>query len=463
MPMRTGSAAAGTGTHPRGKDAIRAGLAGAGYLAGAGLLANAANVATTFVLSHFLSSRGYGAFNLLVYLFLVLSMPGYAVVVAVVRQVSRWESLGRTDRIAEWVRRWRLVSLVVAVAVLVASVAAGPAIARALSLSNASGITPILTAGAAWALLSIDRGLIQAQRRYGALAVNLLVEAGARTGVTLALVAAGMGVQGAMLAILCSAAFADAHARFAIARQAPWGARGARGALEEIEIASAGGAPFDELHSATSTRDFLAALSALALLASLAGLDVIVLGQYAPNGSGAYAAIAVVAKVLFFAALILSGYLLPEATTRWHRGEHAFRQLAITLGFLLVATATEEGVALAGARPVLGIVFPHRLLSDSGQMPVLVAAMGLLAINVILTYYLLGIGRRSVIGELAAGTGLLAILLVAAGGKPGATVGYDLAAQAALTAVLSCTLGIASRTRPTLPAPREIRRSGPPT
>jgi hypothetical protein len=450
---------------PSSEEVLRAGLAGAGSLALAGLVANGANVFTTFALSHFLTSRGYGAFNLLVYVFLVLSMPGYAVVVAVVRQVTRWEAEGHPERSVQWARRLRTGCVGVVAAVLAASLAAGPALARSFSLPDASGMAPILTAGAMWLLLSVDRGLLQAHRHYKSMARNLVVEGAVRTLGMLGLVAGGLGVRGAMLAILSSAVAADLDARLSLAayskRARPTGI--ARPGLarregedgdqkeppawlaEELSIATAGEAPMPSGPARRAVGDFLAALASLALLASLAGLDVIVVGKMDPHGAGAYAAVAVVSKVLFFAALVLSGYLLPEATTRWHHGENAYRQLAITLCFLAAGAAVGEVVALAGARSALGVVFPRRLLADSGDVSVLIAAMALLAASVVLTYYLLGTGRRAVVWILLGGTALLAALLVAGGGSPARTVRADAIAQAVLLFCLASYLASARK------------------
>ena len=51
---------------------------------------------------------------------------------------------------------------------------------------------------------------------------------------------------------------------------------------------------------------------------------------------GPYAAISVASKSLVFGAILLGSYVLPEAAIRWHQGQHALRQLAVTLVFLLV-------------------------------------------------------------------------------------------------------------------------------
>ena len=86
----------------------------AGPLAFAGVAANAANVIVTVTIAHLLSSRDYGSLGQLLVLFLVLSMPGSALLVAVVRRVTAWSMAGQAYRIKPWassVRRWGLLGL----------------------------------------------------------------------------------------------------------------------------------------------------------------------------------------------------------------------------------------------------------------------------------------------------------------------------------------------------------------
>ena len=87
-------------------------------------------------------------------------------------------------------------------------------ISRQLSLPNADGVVLILVAAGIWILLSVDRGLLQADRDYRGLAANLLIEGGIRTACIIAFVAAGMGVTGYALGIFLSEVVATGHARW---------------------------------------------------------------------------------------------------------------------------------------------------------------------------------------------------------------------------------------------------------
>ena len=197
---------------------MRAGLLQAGPLAAAGVLANGASVVLTVALARLLTPHSYGVLNQLTGLYLILSMPGSAVVVAVVRRVTVWHEDGTGHLVRRWAGRvHRQCTLVVLVwAVIVFTSRHGVAVL--LNQQSGIGIAAILTAAAFFVLLSLDRGLLQAHRAYRPLAVNLLVEMSIRVVAVVVLVAAGYGPSGAAVGILIGEVVAAAHARWAAVR-----------------------------------------------------------------------------------------------------------------------------------------------------------------------------------------------------------------------------------------------------
>jgi hypothetical protein len=431
--------------------------------------ANAANVIVTVTIAHLMTSRDYGSLGQLLVLFLVLSMPGSALLVAVVRRVTAWSMSGQADRIKPWatkVRRWGLLGL--ALLALVAWLSRSW-IASALSLPSPEGVAEFLIAGGAWGLLSFERGLIQADRNYTGLAWNLGVEAAVRTSLTVLLIAAGLAVEGAGLALVAAMGAAIGHARWEEARahaapEAP--------ADEEIELedeAGPGVAPSPVLpvedepgpsdwaqgedngipatvtqeaaHDSAAGRrhlalDLVAALLALFFLATLQGLDVEIVGRDSPGTVGSYNAISVASKAVVFLAIVLSGYLLPEAVVRWRRGGHALKQLGVALGLVAIPVFVLAILAAAVPDEMLRILFGADKVRAAPAFATLALAMGCLAASTLFTYYLLGIGRRWVLGILALATILTVLLVNAAQGAALSTARAELACQGVLALVL---------------------------
>jgi O-antigen/teichoic acid export membrane protein len=423
----------------------------AGPLAIAGAITNGAGVLVTVFIARLLSDRDYGAWGQLGGLFLVLSMPGSALIVAVVRRVSAWESAGEHERVEPWIARWRRRGVVAVGVFVVVAVAIRWTLADALSMPSPAGVSEILVSGAIWALLSIDRGLLQARTQYTALATNLAIEAAVRTVIMVALPAVGVGVGGVAVGQLCAVTVADVHARWVAARrdrsgpveqdleprEAPQVAEPAAVAAEQVLV--------DPPSSRQLAVDLAAALTALALLAALQSVDVIFYGRHDPDGAGDYNAVSVASKVLVFLAVVLGGYVLPEAATRWHRGEKATRQLAAGVAILAVPAVALLTASALAPKLFLGLAFGTDLDDASAALLPLALAMTFLAVNVLLTMYLLAVGRFVVLVPLFVAAVAAAVAVNLADGRATATARADLACQAAL---LVAALGLVARLRP---------------
>ncbi len=447
------------GPEPQGDvapDSVRAGLLQAGTLAVAGLVANGTQVIVTVLLARLLTNRSYGQLNQLTGLFLIISMPGSAVLVAVVRRITAWRGSGSAHLVQRWARRLHRQGIAVVVAWAVLVVAIGPSVASFLNQKNAVGVDAILVAAVVWVLLCLDRGLLQAHRNYGTLAANLLVEGGVRTVAMLTLVGLGFGVSGAAIGVLIAEIVTACHARWRADRiwAAEVQAEEDRGELDPARRAGPFGsgafgrvarrwtAVFrsDPVLSEPSEQrrdivtDLGAAFIALAMVALLQNIDVITVGRDAPRLSGSYAAVSVASKALVFGAIALGGYLLPEAAIRWRQGGHALRQLAVTLLLLAVPATLLIVLSVFFPHLLLTVVFSARYLGAQAAFVPLVLAMVCLSTTVVLTMYLLAVGRRWITVLLVIGAIAATMAVTSAHGIPRPTARADLVVQAALAA-----------------------------
>ncbi len=410
------------------RDTVRAGLSQAGPVAVAGMLVNAAGALLVVAVARLLSSRSYGEIAQLLGLFFILSMPGSAVLVGVVRRVTGLQAAGQGHRVRRWVARVHRIALAGLAVELAAVLALQGRIARGLSLPDGRGVVLILMAAGIWILLSVDRGLLQAHRSYRPLAGNLLVEGGIRTGFVLVLVAGGFGVTGYALGVFAGEVVATVHARWLASRA--W--------ADPRSAPIVAGAPGAEtvLARRKLMADVSAAFVGLALLGLLQNVDVILLGRLDHAQAGPYAAISVASKALVFGALALGAYLLPEATIRWNEGGHAVRQLGVTLIFLAVPAALLVVLSVFVPRWFLTLVFSARLSTAAPAFSTLVGAMIFLSFTVLVTNYLFGTGSRWIVLLLLAGSGFAVALVDAAGGQPLATARADLLVQGVLAAAM---------------------------
>ncbi|MCL4312554.1 MAG: hypothetical protein M1131_00195 [Actinobacteria bacterium] len=463
-------------------ESLVSGLRRASPLAIAGVLVNGANVLVTLAVARLLTPRQYGSLVDLLGIFLVISMPGSAVVVGVVRKVTAWLAQGELSAVIKWLRRVRWVVTMVFLLILLGSWSSQSILARLLGLPDPAGVVAILGAGGVWLVLSVERGIIQSNHSYGKLASNLAVEGGARTTLTLGLVAGGLGVGGAALGLFLAETMATLHAKWLVNsvksdltknlhehpnktmpstlllpmayspanQQATVKARSDNQTLRATPSSPTLPSPLSPpsppsplvSQRVPATRrwefaiDLTVALSSLALLAFLQNVDVMVVGREDPRNAGPYAAISVMSKALVFGAVALGGFLLPEAAAGAHHGRPAVKQLLVVLSFLAIPAVSLLILALVFSKEALALLFGSGLEAGSGYFAALAAAMVCLSITVLLTNYLLGVGWRWVVILLGAAAGCAFFLLSKGGGHFQPTVTFDLLVQAGLAVAL---------------------------
>jgi O-antigen/teichoic acid export membrane protein len=193
--------------------------------------------------------------------------------------------------------------------------------------------------------------------------------------------------------------------------------------------------------------DLVIASVSLSMVAVLQNIDVLVVGRDNSSHSGAYAAVSVTSKAIVFGAIVLGGYLLPEAAIRWRQGGHALRQLAAVLVLLAVPAVILMVVALSTPRLLLQVVYHHAYVTAAPALAPLVAAMIVLSVTVVLTMYLLAVGRRWVAGVLVVGAAALTIAVSAVHGAPRATALADLVVQSVVLLVVLTGFTVIHRVR----------------
>ncbi len=324
-------------------------------------------------------------------------------------------------------------------------------VAVLLNQQSGIGIAAILTAAAFFVLLSLDRGLLQAHRAYRPLAANLLVEMGVRLVAVLVLVA------GRVRPVGRRRRRADRRGRGRRARPLRRGAglvgRQSPRTLRARPAGSPRCAPDPVLAGGGSARrtvvlDLVVASVSLSMVAVLQNVDVLVVGRDNPTHSGAYAAVSVTSKAIVFGAIVLGGYLLPEAAIRWRQGGHALRQLAVVLVLLAVPSVLLlDAWPWSRPRSCSRCVFHHAYTSAADALAPLVLAMIMLSVSVVLTMYLLAVGRRWVAGVLVGGAVALTVAVLAVHGAPRATALVDLAVQAGVLVVIVIGFAVVHRVR----------------
>jgi glycosyltransferase involved in cell wall biosynthesis/O-antigen/teichoic acid export membrane protein len=385
-------------------------------VAAATLTANALSLVLTMVLARELGAGGYGALAALTSAFLILAVPGAAVQIAAAREAAA----GRLHGVPP---RWERGVLVAAVVVAVAAVGLREPLAALAGVDEPWAAAAVPPAGVLWLALSLRRGVLQGLGEHRAVAGSLLVEGGARLVAAAGLVLAGAGVAGALLGTLVAMLLALAVL--------------GRGAADD---------------GAIPLRGSLAGVLALTLLAVVQHVDVIV-AQHRLGGpdASAYAAAAVAAKVVAWAAVGLALALLPELSRHARRGPEDARRLARTLALVAAVGVPFTLLCAVAGEPLLRVVFGPELDGAADALPWLAAAMTLFACASVAVQHSLALGHRTLLPIVAAVAIAEPLLLLSTGRAAG-----DLAAALVLVQLGLALVAVllAARSTPRLEAER---------
>jgi O-antigen/teichoic acid export membrane protein len=363
---------------------------GALWLLAATTIANALGYGYQVVMARLLRPADYAILIALFGVLILESISSQVIQAATAKLAAEYRARAEEAALHLFVRRWsvRIVAAIGAIALLIV-VLAGP-ISAALALPPP---TVVLLGFSLFfgGVLTFALGLLQGLARFGWMGSVLIVQAGSRLVIGIALVALGAGVYGAF-----SGATAAIGVSLLVA-VVPLLAllQAARGARSEVQLGRA------------ETRFFALAGIVLLAYAALTNVDaVLARGVLAPDEAGAYAGAVTLGKIVLFAPIAV-GYLLLERTSRMHaRGEPTERALYLALALVLATSgAVALGYVVAPAFFV-ALVVGDQYPATVAIAPIYgVAALANALLNLWISYF---VGR----GEMRVGV-LLAIAVIA--------------------------------------------------
>jgi O-antigen/teichoic acid export membrane protein len=432
--------------------AIPAGLsssetAKAAGLAGAALGANVLALVFTIVFARLLGAEDYGSLAALLSTYIILSVPGSALLVATARETALGR-LGTGGAVAATVAHWLRRLLLITVGVALVSALARRPLASAIGVDQVWAAAAVPVTGCAWVLLSVLRGVLQGLHAYRPVGLSILGEASGRVVFGLVLYGIGGAVTGAYLGTPVSMFVAAA-----VLVPVLWSRTGA----------SDHGPERRRLRSLAV--ETWAPMVGLTLVAVLQNIDVIIVKhQVGGDLAGSYAAISVAAKAIIWVAIGLSMHLVPDTARRLREGEDPRQGLLRALAIVGVLAVPALLIFAAVPEPLIRVAFGSDLTEASGALFTLGLAMVLLACTYLAVQYQLALGRRAFLIALAAGAVLEPAVLLISGVTDLET--FALLVLAVQAATAAATLLAAVRAGVSLPGapgpPQPAPRARPP-
>src|SRR5437879_345912 len=292
---------------------------------------------------------------------------------ATAKLAAQYRAVGDEAALHAFVRRWSTRTVVALAALAIAVVAFAGPLAVGLSLpAFAVGLlgVSLFFAGS----LTFALGLLQGLARFSWMGSVLIVQAGTRLLVGIALVLLGLGVNGAFAG---ATAAVGVSLLVAIVPLAPL-LSAARGATHEVELGAA------------ETRFFALAAVVLLAYAALTNIDaVLARSLLTPDDAGAYAGAVTLGKIVLFAPIAI-GYLLLERTSRAHaRGEDTDRALGLALAFVLATSGLVAVGYLLAPVLVVGVVIGSQYPATAALIgPYGIAALANALLSLWINYFI---------------------------------------------------------------------------
>jgi O-antigen/teichoic acid export membrane protein len=302
--------------------------AGALWLLAATTVANVLGFGYQLVMARLLTAEQYAILIALFGVLILESISSQVIQSATAKLTAQYRARDDEDALHQFVRRWSVrVAIAMAGLALLVVVLAGP-IAAGLALP-ALAVTILGVSLFFAGTLTFALGLLQGLARFGWMGSVLIVQAGARLVLGVALVLFGFGVNGAFAGAAAAIAVSVLVAALPLAPLL----RAARRSTTVVELGS------------EETKFFAFAAVVLLAYAALTNVDAVLApAVLSPGDSGTYAGAVTLGKIVLFAPIAV-GFLLLERTARAHaRGEPTERALFVALGLVL---ATSGLAALA--------------------------------------------------------------------------------------------------------------------
>jgi O-antigen/teichoic acid export membrane protein len=251
-----------------------------------------------------------------------------------------------------------------------------PWIAGYLQLPRPQLVYVLAAAGVLTLLVTVNRGALQGLQRFWSLSVNTILDLGVRVAAATALIGAGAGAAGGILALMAGPVVAYAQGLALVRRSDPAGA-----AQRAPSLAAVG-------------RYALSASAAAVGVTYLFNVDVLLAKHYLPSDqAGVYAAGSVLARAVYFLGTTIAAAMFPQVSALHARNDAHFHVVDRSLAFLGAIALGLVVVYLAVPGLVL-LPYGHAFDGVRPYLAPFAAALGLLALGNLLVTYFLSIDSR---------------------------------------------------------------------
>jgi O-antigen/teichoic acid export membrane protein len=390
-----------------------------------------------------LGPRDYGEVASLVALYAVGMAIDLILIVMLARFAAGLMAEGKPGAVRHIMARTSLLLAVPSLLFVLVFAAVSPLIAAFLHLESP---VPVIWLGVALVFcwyMAVPRGALQGTQRFGGLSLNNAFELFMRMTALVVFLALGLGVNGAVIALLVGAGAAGALGVWSL-----------RQTLQLLPLS----VPMRPM-----AKFALTATAGTLGVTLLWNLDVVLAKHYLDaHGAGIYGGLNKIGVIVYFGTLSVSQVLFPRVVEAVARQLHPGRMLLFSAGLIFVLGLC--AVAVFGLVPwlVVAILFGSAFSDAAGYvLPVTVIGLLLSLCNLMVQFFM-AVHDRAFIPVLGAGCALEVVMIAIFHATVGSVVASVLASMLLLlVALIVRALLLMPRLRPEMVDTDEATPAGP--
>ncbi len=359
-------------------------------VSGGALAANILNYIYHFALSRRLGPDAYGSLAALLAITMVAGVVGSAIGTVAMQETARLWAGHRDDAVGPFARRTAAWAIAIAAVIALASLVAAWPLSSYLHITDRLAWIALAVALFAGIVAAYMRGAIQGAHRFGFYAASVVGESSVKLALGIALVAAGLGVGGAMSAVALGLIVGIAIAAVSLFA--------VRSISDQAVTPARLGLPAGRLTVIYAASMALLFVDTVFAKHALAGVD-----------AGYYTAAGLVARIIPFGVGLIVPLVTPKAVAARHVGRGALRHLlGVTFGAAIGGALLALAVMELWPQALIGLTFGAKFAGAAPLLRLYAIDGALIGVGVLGTSYLAAIGAYGV------ATWLLAALVVEA-------------------------------------------------
>lgn len=324
------------------------------------------------LMGRLLSLQDFGTLAVLTYFFSFISVPASALTTITTRMVAGLKAHGNLGGVHYFMTRLNAILFVMALILSAIFFFLAPLIQRSLHLESrvpyywyCFSLLPVFT-------IAIYRGVFPGLQRFVAGSVISIIEVVAKLILAVGFILLSFQLSGAVAAIVISTiiGFACMFWQLRDIRSIP------------VQPVPLGGIP----------RQYIFILVWSLALTALSSIDIFLIKRFfSGEEAGLYAGISILAKIIMFASLAVSGAMFPAAAELYESGNHAQHRLLLWKASGIMVAVASLGILVYAMVPklVISILFGSRYLVFAQYLlPLGMVAALFSAVQLFATYFL---------------------------------------------------------------------------